>query len=520
MTTPSRTSRSNAPLLPHQGFRASPARGSRATAFAGRAFLLVAWLFSAAAARAAPAPLLSRERMLLVEGRPRFILGLYENPTNDVALRDAVEAGFNLIQCAPETAALDRIQRLGARAWVNVGAALDVSRDTARRRQHLTGLVQRLSAHPALLVWEGPDEVLWNHWWLASEQLTAEREAMGAAAAGNAALEALNHRAQEHFARGLYAEFEELRAAFWRQVGRPSPHPGARLDDAPARARQTGEGIAAGIRLLRQLDSRHAIWLNHAPRNSLADLRLYSRAADMVGCDIYPAPPNLGVGHSDLPDKGLTAVGRYTDRMRRAAPGKACAMVLQGFGWRDLQPTVKEHEVAAGLGRRPTRAESRFMAYNAILHGANAILYWGTAYLKPVEDDGSPAKDRPRLWQDLLCVARELRALEPALVTAPLPPPVVRLAETCGSIDQSGIVCTARRVADDFVLIVANETDSRLQFTLERLPAGLEGRTLYRLYAEEAYPVQGRRLRDGIRSVDVHVYATSRRFEAPAATGR
>ena len=58
------------------------------------------------------------------------------------------------------------------------------------------------------------------------------------------------------------------------------------------------------------------IWLNHAPRNSLADLRLYNRAADMAGCDIYHAPPNLDIEHSDLPDKGLTSVGAFTERMR------------------------------------------------------------------------------------------------------------------------------------------------------------------------------------------------------------
>jgi hypothetical protein len=188
-------------------------------------------------------------------------------------------------------------------------------------------------------------------------------------------------------------------------------------------------------------------------------------------------------------------------------------MVLQGFGWRDLRPKANEQERAVGIGRRPTWAESRFMAYDAILHGANAILYWGTADVKPVEDDGSPASGRPRLWHDLLRVARELRALEPALVAPPLRSPTVRHAETYGSIDEGGILCTVRRVSDDFVLVVANETDNGLRFSLENLPAKLNGRTLYRLYSEEEHPVAGRRFTDGISSLNVHVYATSRRFE-------
>jgi hypothetical protein len=244
-------------------------------------------------------------------------------------------------------------------------------------------------------------------------------------------------------------------------------------------------------------------------------LQLYNRAVDMAGCDIYPAPANLTVGHSDLLDMGLTSVGAYTERMRLAAPGKACAMVLQGFGWRDLQTKTNEHEKAVGIGRRPTWAESRFMAYEAVVHGANAILYWGTAYLKPVEDDGSSASSRPRLWYDLLRVAREIRALDPALVAVPQKSPVVRQAETYGSIDGKGIICVVRRVEDDFVLLVVNETGNGLSFSLDDLPAKLNGRTLYRLYSPEEHTVAGRRLTDGIRARDVQVYATSRRFEDP-----
>jgi hypothetical protein len=457
--------------------------------------------------------LLNKERMLLVNGQPRFILGLYENPRDEAVLKEAVEAGFNLIQCAPDVAELDRVQRLGAMAWVNVGGALDLSADTANRRQQLTALANRLSRHPALLVWEGPDEILWNNWWAAIEQLDAELETMRTAAQGNAALEALSRRAHDLYDRGLYTEFEKVRAEFWRKAGRPAPNEGVRIDDAPARVRKSGDGVTAGIHVLREVDARHVIWLNHAPRNSLNDLRLYNRAVDMAGCDIYPAPPNLAVGHSDLVDLGLTSVGAYTERMRQAAPGKACAMVLQGFGWRDLQPKVNEHEMAVGIGRRPTWAESRFMAYDAIIHGANAILYWGTANLKPVEDDGSPVNGRPRLWHDLLRVARELRALEPALVAPPLQSHRVRQAETCGSIDGTGILCTVRRVDDDFVVLVVNETVNRLGFSLENLPARLNGRTLYRLYSPEEHQIADRRLVDGMKSKDVHVYATSRRFE-------
>jgi len=457
--------------------------------------------------------LMSKERMLLVNGQPCFILGLYENPKDDAVLKEAVDAGFNLIQCGADPAALDRVHQLGAMAWVNLGGALDLSSDTDNRRQQLTKLVQSLANHPALLIWEGPDEILWNNWWVTMERLRPELSAMRTTAQGDPDLESFSRRAQDLFERARYSEFEEARTKFWSKAEKPSPNPGVRIDDATERVRKSGDGINAGIRTVRNLDARHVIWLNHAPRNSLADLQLYNLEADVVGCDIYPAPPNFGVGHSDLRDTGLTSVGAYTERMRAAAPGKACAMVLQGFGWRDLQPKPNEKEAAVGIGRRPTWAESRFMAYDAIIHGANAILYWGTAYLKPVEDDGSPVNGRPRLWRDLLRVARELRALEPALVASPLKPPTVRQSPTYGSVDGKGILCSLRRVEDDFVLLVVNETGDGLAFSIEGLPTKLNRRTLFRLYSSEEHVVAARCMTDGIRPREVHVYATSRRFE-------
>jgi hypothetical protein len=462
-----------------------------------------------------PVKLMNEERMLLVNGQPRFILGLYENPKDDAVLKEAIEAGFNLIQCSADVAALDRVQGFGAMAWVNLGGALDLSADEVNRRQQLTETVQRVGNHPALLVWEGPDEILWNNWWVTMEKIRPEIETMRTKAQGNAELEKMSRRTRELFERGLYAEFEKARTEFWLKAGQPSPNPGVRIDDAALRVRKSGEGITAGIHAVRAFDSRHVIWLNHAPRNSLDDLRLFNRAADMVGCDIYPAPANLAVGHSDLVDMSLTSVGAYTRRMQQAAPGKACAMVLQGFGWRDLQTAARESEAAVGIGRRPTWAESRFMAYDAIIHGANAILYWGTAYVKPIEDDGSTVTGRPRLWRDLLRVARELRALEPALVAPPLKPTTVRQAATYGSIDGEGILCSLRKVEDDFVVLVVNETGDGMGFSLEGLPTKLNGRFLYRLYSTEEHQVAGRSLSDGIRPRDVHVYATSRRFEDP-----
>jgi hypothetical protein len=231
-------------------------------------------------------------------------------------------------------------------------------------------------------------------------------------------------------------------------------------------------------------------------------MRFHNRAVDAAGCDIYPVPFNYGVGHSDLTDMNLTSVGAYTDRMRAAAPGKAVWMVLQGFGWRDLdkgQQPADPHR-----GRRPQLHEIRFMAYNAMLHGAGAILYWGTAYIE---------KDSP-LWADLMRVGREIRALEPGIVgQRPERAPVAAARETFASIDGQGPRLMLRKAEDDWVLIAANECIAGVAFDITGLPPELNGKTLHRLYSDESHQVVDGRFTDGIVAQGVHVYATSRRFE-------
>jgi hypothetical protein len=230
----------------------------------------------------------------------------------------------------------------------------------------------------------------------------------------------------------------------------------------------------------------------------------YNQPIDAVGCDIYPVPFSPTTGHSDLKDTNLSSVGAYTDRMREAAPGKSIWMVLQGFGWRDLSEEGKE-DTDPRKGRRPGFSETRFMAYDAIVHGANALLYWGT---HSIEKDSV-------LWQDLMKIAQELRALEPGIVRErPGSAPISTADETYGSIDGQGPRLMLRKTGRDWILIAANDHSQGISFTVSKLPQELEGKTLYRLYSDEKHEIRSGAFHDGIRGFGVHVYATNRRFEA------
>lgn len=462
------------------------------------------------AIRAGAGQLLSPEGFVLVDGKPRFVLGMYELPADDGRLAQLATSGFNLVR-ASDVASLDRLRAKGLMGWLCISPALEQGNDAQRLR--LIESIQKGKDHPSLLAWELPDEALWNVWYsrdpwaYAGERHWLDSEIRKASNLSPEKKESLLSEMRHGCSlvnRGLWKKGEAVLESVYRQLGKADPHPELKISRAAADAVVLTEAMARGCAVVRRVDPKHVLWQNHAPRNTLASLGRYNAMVDVAGCDIYPAPAG-GNGHSDLLNITLSSVGAYTDRMRASAPGKANWMVLQGFGWRDLHEGRKSADPEQG--RRPTFQESRFMAYDAIVHGANGILYWGTYVME---------KDN-QVWRDLMKIAREIRALEPALVGGrPQKEPVVLADENAGSIDPNdGPRLILRRSGKDWVLIAVNEYRAPVPFHVAGLEA-LEGKTLYLLGSDEKHQVTGGQIQDGIASYGVHVYATSRQFEAAA----
>lgn len=449
-----------------------------------------------------------------IDGQPRLVLGLYECPSDDVVLADVAANGFNLVCAGADVAALDRVQKHGMRAWIPLGSSLAIPDGDEAARAKLAETVNQFKDHPALLCWEGPDEALWMEWfasydWLTQEQPQTLISLIQQAAATHtqeelAAYGKMLEKAVDYSFRSMWKESEALYDKLWTDLGQQNPKPDLHVTARIKSAQRLGNELTRGWETVWAQDTKHVFWQNHAPGNSIADLRHYNRAVHAAGCDIYPAPANTGVLHAtSLPDMDLTCIGGFTDYMREGAPGKACWMVLQGFGWTDLKDRFNPADPERG--RRPTYQESRFMAYDALLHGANAILYWGTSYIE---------KDS-QLWRDILKIAKELRALEPAIVGIKPPQAPVAIGEpnytTFNGGDPKLIL---RQVGEDWVMIAVNERRIGVAFDVHGLPLALNGKTLYRLYSDEEHVVQDGGFHDGILKQDAYVYATSRRFEA------
>jgi len=456
----------------------------------------------------------TEDGFLRIDGHPRFILGLYECPKEDAVLQDMAANGFNLVQTGADEKALDRVRQHGLYAWIPLGSALALPEGDEAAKGALIQQVNQFKDHPALLCWEGPDEALWQEWfacydWLSQEQPLKLAALIQEGAATHTADEVsaygkMLEKAIDYTYRCLWKESEALYDKLWSALGQGNPHPELKVTERILAAQGLGDRLTRGWESVWEADKKHMFWQNHAPGNALIDLRHFNRAVHAAGCDIYPAPANTGVMHAfSGPDLDLTSVGEFTEHMRAGAPGKACWMVLQGFGWTDLKdrfnPNDPEH------GRRPNYQETRFMAYDALLHGANAILYWGTY---AIEKDGV-------LWRDILKVAKELRALEPAIVGVKPPEQPVAIGERNHTIfNGGGPKLILRQAGEEWVLIAVNEWRFGVAFDVQGLPLTLNGKKLYRLYSDEEILVQNGGFHDGILKQDAFIFATSRQFEA------
>jgi hypothetical protein len=219
----------------------------------------------------------------------------------------------------------------------------------------------------------------------------------------------------------------------------------------PLEIRTTPEKMIATRRWIESVDKRHLFYLNHSPTNLVSTLRRYNDSTDAVATDIYPVIPR-GIRNQyalwpdgqqgDLLNETVSQAGTYTAKMRRVAgPAKPVFLVLQGFAWESIQKSIDPAMLVY-----PSLAQSRFMAYQAIVHGANGVIYWGL-HLGPA---GNPA------WQAVRATVEELRDLAPELSARPLHAGVtLEYFDTGHSLDR-GIEFIVKPSAEGVLLIATN----------------------------------------------------------------
>jgi hypothetical protein len=325
--------------------------------------------------------------------------------------------------------------------------------------------VLSVANHPALAIWEGPDEVVWN--------FTATD--------------------------GLYAKLkvQEKAGAWWEQT------PGA-VSYANEKAKVVIPNMIDAITYIRSVDPHNRqIWINESSRSDVTYVRQYLDFIDITGTDIYPVGRRLKTEDSGIPSS-VDAIRDYTQRYMEIGKGKPVWMILQAFSFSDLTEEIKDAPLAY-----PSFIESRYMAYSAIAYGARGILYWGSSYTK--------SKD---FIQSLYAVTSELAALQPFL-TAPNEAQVeVKIIKTVPGDKNQPVPCIARRYGRDWMIVVINETDTYQMGVVVDGLKHLNGLKLTELYGNKEVTVSNEEIVLRMKPREVIVLTTGKAWETTRLKGR
>lgn len=408
-------------------------------------------LLVGAAAGAAPfVTACDDDGMVTVNGKRTLIIGSYHAAKSDRPYAELKEAGFNLVNAAPG-AAMDGAHAAGLMTWTSVGTL-----DLAKPEESRQALIERVNAakgHPSVAFLETVDEPAWD----------------------------------------------------WMK----------------ATARVPAEALVRAYPIIKEADPNHLIYTNHAPTNLVSTLQKYVPGTDIVACDIYPVNPG-GLLHSfalfadglqgDLNNEHISQVGEYVDKMRTVAgPGRPVFMVLQAFAWEKLVEGSNNASFGPEFGGAliareekvlyPSYAQSRFMAFQSLIKGANGIVYWGHAY----------TPQPSQAWSDIKRVVREVADLSPVLAERRAPVDVAIEYHEMGHSVDDGVQILAKMHEGKLYLFTCNADKNPCRATLSGLGDWTACRVLNETpEAPRTLPVENGGITDTWKRFDVHVYELSR----------
>jgi hypothetical protein len=401
--------------------------------------LCLTGMFLAAALQASAAPLATAfddDGMVTVNGKRTLIIGSYYGAKSDRPFEELSEAGFNLVHSGADKESLDKAQAGGLMTWVSVGAVDPAKADESSKT--ITDAVLAVKDHPSLAFIETVDEPAWS--WLKAE------------------------------------------------------------------TRVPWQVLADTFKVIKQADANHLVYTNHAPTNLVKTLKQYNAGTDIVACDIYPVNPGGVMSmfaffpdgfQGDFNDTYISQVGRYADKMRQVTgPNRPLLMVLQAFAWEEL---LAEKDVVEKRSEKivyPSYAESRFMAYQSLIRGANGIIYWGS-FSMPQPSDA---------WTGIKRVTREIADLSGPLSERKADvTPEIDYQEMGHTVDEG--VQTLVKAHDGKLYVFTCNADKNL---CKATMSGLgEWKQCTVVNENRPLPVENGAVTDTWRRFDAHVYEFS-----------
>jgi len=370
-----------------------------------------------------------QDGMLVINGKRTFIIGSYYLPKTTAPFKELSVNGYNYIHVNADQQQLDSAQNNGLKTWLSTGS---IKNNDPKDIARITDLVTKFRNHPSLLFWEMEDEPAFT--WNSAEP-------------------------------------------------RIKPEP-----------------LIETYRLIKQNDPEHLIITNQGPVNLISTLQKYNSSTDVLACDIYPVIP-AGIKpdyalhpdglQGDLLNTSISQVGEYADKMKKVSNDtKPVFMVLQGFSWEMLKPEAQRDKL---MIKYPTYEESRFMAFDAIVHGATGIIYWGTDF---TPQPSSFISDLNRVTKELAGLQEVISAKTEKLTLE------TEYHELGYSVD-AGVEIIAKRVHGKLFMITVNSDKNPVKITF----SNLKNHKSVRVISENRIiDLTNGKLTDNYKPFEVHIY--------------
>jgi hypothetical protein len=171
----------------------------------------------------------------------------------------------------------------------------------------------------------------------------------------------VNLRELSAFASGDAAKEAELRSVVNQFKNHPALGVWKNLDEAFWGGTSAAD-LQRGYDVIKQEDANHPVEQTHAPRGTVAQLQPYNSAADILGLDIYPIGYPPGANSTNI-NKEISMIGDFADFLNQVGNGQKHFWMIEQIAWSGVTQPGKTL-------RFPTFEQSRFMAYEAIIHGA------------------------------------------------------------------------------------------------------------------------------------------------------
>jgi len=220
---------------------------------------------------------------------------------------------------------------------------------------------------------------------------------------------------------------------------------------------------------------------------NLSELKYFPSTTDIMGVDRYP-----------IPSEPITTVTKEMKLAKEAVKGhKPIIAVVQAFGWYqynqafpDRGRTPSEEELKSG--RAPTYEETKNMAYQAIVHGANGLLFYCYYDLRV-------QPQYKEYWASIKTIASEVKTLSPIILSTHN-----RGAAAC-SPAEAGIDTLLKELDGELYLIAVNTSDKPCQATFD-VKQALQPKISVMFEGRFAMEVQDTKLTDSFKPLEVHVY--------------